>query len=397
MAKFTKEDDNLLAELGIELEVKKKPSLSAKEERIIAGFEEIQKFVEENGREPAFAYDGDIFERLYATRLEQIRRQPECVELLQDSDHQDLLNESLISNMTDEEDLDDDALLAELGLNTSTASDLTSLRHVKPRSEITPAKEVGHRVKCKDFDIFKPLFDKVQADIKSGVRKVVPFRKDGSIEKGNLFILSGQKAYVAEVGDPFTGVDGRNEHRLRVIFDNGVESNQLMHSLQKRLYDDESGRRITDISMGPLFDDQPQEGDNASGVIYVCRSQSDHPLIEGNRSNIHKIGVTSKDPSHRLSGAENDPTFLFAKADLVASFELFNIKRNKLETLLHKIFASARLEVEIPDRFGKAYHPKEWFCVPLETIQDAVEKIKDGSIVDYRFNVESGVLEKIPK
>ena len=394
MAKFTEEDDNLLAELGIEVEAKKKPTLSAKEERIIAGFEEIQKFVEENGREPAFTYDGDIFERLYATRLEQIRRQTECFELLQDSDHQDLLNESLISNITDEEDLDDDALLEELGLNTNSDSDLTALKHVKPRAEIQAAKEVGQRVRCQDFEIFKPLFDQVQADIKSGVRKIVPFRKDGSVEKGNLFILSGQKAYVAEVGDPFTGVDGRNEHRLRVIFDNGVESNQLMHSLQKRLYDDESGRRITDISMGPLFDDQPQEGDNASGVIYVCRSQSDHALIQENRNNIHKIGVTGKKPSHRLAGAEEDPTFLFAKADLVASFELFNINRHKLETLLHKIFAAARLEIEIPDRFGKSYRPKEWFCVPLEAIKEAVERIKDESIVNYTFKLDSGKLEK---
>jgi hypothetical protein len=32
--------------------------------------------------------------------------------------------------------------------------------------------------------------------------------------------------------------------------------------------------------------------------------------------------------------------------------------------------------------------------VPLETIQDAVKKIKDRSIVDYRFDFESGVLEK---
>ena len=90
----------------------------------------------------------------------------------------------------------------------------------------------------------------------------------------------------------------------------------------------------------------------------------------------HTSTLKSNGCSHRISGAENDPTFLFAKADLVASFELFNIKRNKLETLLHKIFASARLEIEIPDRFGKAYHPKEWFCVPVETIQDVVEKIK---------------------
>jgi hypothetical protein len=86
--------------------------------------------------------------------------------------------------------------------------------------------------------------------------------------------------------------------------------------------------------------------------------------------------------------------FLFAKADLVASFKLYNINRNKLETLLHKIFAFARLEIEIPDRFGKPYRPKEWFCVTLDAIKDAVEKIKDGTITDYQFNIKTGLLEK---
>jgi hypothetical protein len=395
MVKFTEEDDNLIAELGVVYEVKKKPAVSAKEERIIAGFEEIQKFVDEHGRQPSFEYDKDIFERLYATRLAQIRLQPASIEILKEHDHQGLLSDQYIAHGNGEDELDDDALIGELGITDSGESDITTLRHVKPRAEIQPAKEVGQRVRCRDFDIFKPLFEKVQEDIKGGLRKVVPYRKDGSIEKGNLFILSGQKAYVASVGDPFTGVDGRNEHRLRVIFDNGVESNQLMHSLQKRLWDDETGRRITDISMGPLFDDQPQEDDVASGVIYVCRSQSDHPLIKQNRGNIHKIGVTGKDPRHRISGAENDPTFLFAKADIVASFELFNINRNKLETLLHKVFAPARLEIDIPDRFGKAYHPQEWFCVPLVTIQDAVEKVKDGSIVNYKFSLSTGELKSV--
>ncbi|HIF59714.1 MAG TPA: GIY-YIG nuclease family protein [Rhodospirillales bacterium] len=394
MVEFTEEDDALIAELGIEVQIKKKPALTAKEERIIAGFEEIQKFVDDHNREPCFGENKDIFERLYATRLEQIRQQPECVELLESHDYQDLLNETLISTISNEEDLGDEALLDKLGIDSTIDSGITKLRHVKPRAEMQSAKAIGQRVPCNDFYIFKPLFEKVLDDIKNGLRKVVPFSKDGSIEKENLFILGGQKAYVADIGDPFFGTDGRTEYRLRIIFDNGVESNQLMRSLQKRLWEDETGRRITDISMGPLFDDRPQEGDVTSGVIYVCRSHSGHPLIKENRGNIHKIGVTGKDAEQRLSGAEADPTFLFAKADLVASFEVFNIERTKLETLLHRIFASARLEIEIPDRFGKPYRPQEWFCVPLDTICDAIEKIKDGSIVNHQFNLKTGFLEK---
>ena len=181
MAKFTEEDDKLIAELGIEYEVKKKPALSAKEERVIAGFEEIQKFVDEQNRVPSFDHEKDIFERLYATRLEQIRKQPDCVELLKDSDYQDLLSESFLSNISEQEELDDEALLGELGFNTKTDNDLTSLRHVKPRSEIKPADEVGTRTPCKDFHIFKPLFEKIQSDIQIGLRKIIPFIKDGTI------------------------------------------------------------------------------------------------------------------------------------------------------------------------------------------------------------------------
>lgn len=396
----TEEDRDLRAKLtkaGLELQTKKKPALSAKQERIIAGFEEIQIFVEQHGREPTFAYEENTFERLYANRLEQIRRQPESIALLKERDHQDLLDARSIDGVADADNLEGEALLAALGLRTNNDADITTLRHIKPRAEVRqPAEEIAQRTPCKDFHTFKPLFEKVQADINNGARKLVPFKGDSSsIKKGNFFVLGGQKAYIAEVGARFTGAaDGRDEYRLRVIFDNGVEGNHLLRSLQKRLWEDENGRRITDLSMGPLFDDQPQAGDIASGVIYVCRSRSDHPKIKENRTSIHKIGVTGGDPEDRLSGAEDDPTFLFAKADLVASFELFNINRNKLETILHKVFADARLEIEIPDRFGKPCRPQEWFCVPLETIKDAVDKIKDRTITKYQFNVKTGLLEE---
>ena len=49
---FTDEDDALLAELGVEVETKKQVSRTPREERIIAGFEEIQRFVDEHGRRP---------------------------------------------------------------------------------------------------------------------------------------------------------------------------------------------------------------------------------------------------------------------------------------------------------------------------------------------------------
>ena len=73
MSKFTDEDDALLEELGVEVETAKVASRTPREERIVAGFEEIQRFVEERGCAPQHGEDGDIFERLYAVRLDRIR------------------------------------------------------------------------------------------------------------------------------------------------------------------------------------------------------------------------------------------------------------------------------------------------------------------------------------
>ena len=62
-----------------------------REERIIAGFEEIQRFVEKHGRAPQHGEDRDIFERLYAVRLDRLRALEECRSLLAPLDHQGLL------------------------------------------------------------------------------------------------------------------------------------------------------------------------------------------------------------------------------------------------------------------------------------------------------------------
>ena len=293
------------------------------------------------------------------------------------------------------EHLDDDELLSELGIDLTVASDITQLKHVKSTAEKKAAEEIGNRTLCEDFDKFKPLFEVVQKDLNEGRRKTMPFSKDGSIEEGNFFILSGQKAYVASVGNEFIGTDGRKEYRLRVVFDNGVESNQLMRSLQKRLWEDESGRRITDPSAGPLFDDNVEDDDIGSGTIYVLRSKSEHPEIKPHAELLHKIGVTGGSVEKRLANAKLDPTFLMADVEVVATYELYNINRTKLENLLHRFFEPAKLNVQINDRFGIPISPREWFMVPLFIIDEVVNKIKDGTLGNYRYDSSSVKLEKI--
>lgn len=395
MAKgFTDEDDALLAELGVEVEVKKQLSRTPREERIIAGFEEILRFADEHGRPPRHGEDRDIFERLYAVRLDRIRDLQECRDLLAPLDEQGLLANTPTPSASDCDDLDDDALLAELGVEVAK-SPLTELKHVRSTAEKTAADEVANREKCGDFATFKPLFEQVQKELNSGLRETRPFEMKAEIEKGRFFIVSGQKAYVADKGETITNEQGRTDARLRVIFDNGTESNMLMRSLQRALNKDDAGRRITDPSAGPLFSDQTLDGDEASGIIYVLRSKSDHPLVTANRELVHKIGVTNMSVDKRIAGAHLQPTFLMANVEVVATYELYNINRTKLENLIHRIFEPARLEIEIMDRFGRPVIPREWFLVPIFAIKDAVERIKDGTISGYVYDPKQARLVSV--
>lgn len=394
MAKgFTEEDDALLAELGVEIETKKVAARTPQEERIIAGFEEIQRFVDQNGRAPGHGEDKDIFERLYATRLERLRELSDGRDLISGMDHQGLLDAGNSAEVTDLENLDDDALLAELGIDAEMPS-ISELKHVRSTSEKKTAEEVAGREKCEDFNTFKPFFEQVQKELDSGQRETRKFELKAEIEPGRFFIVGGQKAYVAEMGDIELTDHGRTDARLRVIFDNGTQSKMLMRSLQRALNaDGDAGRRITEPNAGPLFSDETAEGDEASGTIYVLRSRSEHPLVAANRELVHKIGVTSNDVEKRIAGAHLQPTFLMAKVDVVVTYELYNINRSKLEILLHRIFAPAQLDIEILDRLGRPMRPKEWFMVPLFVIEEAIERIKDGSIALYVYNPKNAALE----
>ncbi len=388
--------DELRDELAEFAQPEKKGGRSAREERIIAGFEEIQRFAEKNGHPPRHGEDGDIFERLYAVRLDRLRALEECRTLLTPFDTQGLLAGAPNVVVVAADSMDDDALMAELE-GAAGSSDITTLRHVRTSAEKREAEEIASREKCPDFETFKPLFQQVQADLESGARTTRRFVKDAGflkadIQAGQFFILGGQTAYVAEVGEPIKAPNGETDARLRVIYSNGTESDLLLRSLQRALYKDEAGRRITEPSAGPLFEDQTGDGDQASGTIYVLRSKSDNPVVAANREILHKIGVTGGSVERRIANARMDPTYLMADVEIVATYELYNVNRAKLETLIHKVFGAARLDVEIKDRFGQPIVPKEWFLVPLFAVDEAVNRIKDGTITGYIYDPKTAKL-----
>ena len=388
--------DELRSELDDFAQPEKKGGRSPREERIIAGFEEIQRFVEKNGHAPRHGEHGDIFERLYAVRLDRLRALEDCRSLLRLFDHQGLLPGAPFMSSAPADGMDADELLAELE-GAAGSSDITKLRHVRTSAEKREAEEIASREKCLDFETFKPLFEQVQSDLERGLRTTRPFVKDAGflkadVQAGQSFILGGQTAYVAKVGEPIKAPNGETDARLRVIYSNGTESDLLLRSLQRALYKDEAGRRITEPSAGPLFDDQTGDGDQASGTIYVLRSKSDYPLVAANREILHKIGVTGGSVERRIANARLDPTYLMADVEIVATYELYNVNRAKLETLIHKVFGAARLDVEIKDRFGQPIVPKEWFMVPLFAVDEAVVRIKDGTITGYVYDPQTARL-----
>ena len=251
--------DALEAELapvfgGSELE----PARSPLDERVLAGFEEIQRWVTDHGRPPRQGEGLDIFERLYAVRLDRIRGQEALRALVEPLDNQGLLaggGDLLFDPST----MSLDELAADLDGIGEISSGLSTLRHVRSRAEIEAADEIADRKRCEDFNSFKPLFDAVQAELKSGSRESIPFNKDignntdARVKVGDFYILSGQFAYVAEMGEQYLTPEGAPQARLRVIYGNGTESNLLIRSLQNALYKDAAGRRITKRNDGPLF------------------------------------------------------------------------------------------------------------------------------------------------
>ncbi len=390
--------DELAEELS-EFDVpEQKGGRSAREERVIAGFEEIQRFVDRHGRRPGHAEGRDIFERLYAVRLDRLRTLEDCRSMIAPIDRQGLLSGAPTAAQL-AETIDEDELMAELS-GPASDSDITELRHVRTTGEKRAAEEIAQRKPCVNFDAFKPLFERVRRELHAGIRQTRAVHaleeiKLDEIQKGEFFVVEGQMAYVADIGEEITTRYERKDSRLCVIYDNGTESDVLQRSFQRALHRDPAARVVTNPYAGPLFSDEASDDDQDSGTIYVLRSKSNLPVVVANRDVLHKIGVTGRsNVATRFANAENEPTFLLADVEVLVTYDLYNINRVKLENLIHRVFDLARLDIEIKDRFGRPVAPREWFLVPLFVVNEVVERIKDGTITDYVYDPKPAQLVK---
>jgi hypothetical protein len=344
-------------------------------------FLEIISFRERHGRAPDKASRAPEEMRL-GVRLDAYQRDPDKAAALRHLDQYGLLTaiesaqDAVPASLDDLIDSGDDLL--------ATPDDHIFEFRVTPKP--VPKAEsdmIAERVPCKDFDKFAPIFDEFIADIASGVRLTVPTASTYQIATGDMFILDGQLAYIAAVGAWMTRGD-QKDARLRIVYDNGTESDHLLRSFGKALYRADNSRRVLSPAAGPLFDGQPPP---VTGCIYVAKTLSEDAALTDLKYHVLKIGSTTGKAADRVVGASNDPTFLLAEAQIVAEYETRGVHPKKIEALLHRFFAAACINVHIPDRFGRAVDPREWFFVTHDAVEQAVRMIATKSLHLYHYEV----------
>jgi len=364
-------------------------------ERLVSSFQEIVDFYTANEREPE-ANQSNITEHKLHLRLEHLRENPDNVELLEEHDQFDLLKfkETEINSIDDI--LNDDFLSTLIGDDEG----LFDFEHTPKKKDINKTDFVARRKPCKDFEKYESKFIEVQKDLANGKRKLIEF-KETLLKAGNFYVNNGVLLLLESVDYKAREWSrGENEQnrirkfddgRTKTIFANGTESNLYLRSLGKALI--KNGKAVTanidkfDEDFLKTFNNITDE-DDETGFIYLLKSDSMDENISS-IANLHKIGYSKSDVTERIKNAENEPTYLMASVSIVGIWQCFNMNPQKFEQLLHNFFGMTCLDLDVFDDNGKRHRPQEWFIVPIEAINQAIEMIINGSIINYRYDQES--------
>ena len=272
-------------------------------------------------------------------------------------------------------------------LNSKTDEDIHTLINV-PRidKDRADADFVARREKFKDFEKYEPLLTQCQQDLREGKRKLVP-SIESRLSVGTFCVLDGVLLYIVDIEKGYLGNSGKINRRTTLVFENGTKSNMLLRSLGKGLSD--NGSLVTELDTDRadnLFN--IVEDDSKNGYIYILKSLSNDDKISTKR-NLYKIGFSTTAVETRIRNAKQDPTYLMADVQIISSFEIYNVNPYKLEQLIHKFFSNSCLDVDIVDGTGMIHKPREWFVAPIEVIEEAIELIINGEIINYKYDLNS--------
>lgn len=386
----------------------------------VSKFEELNAFIDKEGRYPSA--NGELTEKLLARRQQSYIENTGMYAVLSSYDRHSLLTaDAPATHSTNEPftldaiESGDDSKVESCEAEQSTqAEEVTSLddifssdifaqmdqgdqslfdiTHVPLVTERDKPDFVARQTHCVDFYKFESVFKDIHAKLKAGDLKHARFQQESQVREGDAFIVEGVVCLIDKVGEYRENGEGRYDPRLRVIFENGTESNLLLRSLGKRLHSDATGRRIIQDadSVVDAFNNVSHT-DKRAGQIYFVTTKSDNPVLRA-VPNLIKIGYTEQTVEERTKNAERDTAFLEAQVKILASMECYNLNPNKFESLIHGFLYAQRLKMTLVGKDGKAYHPNEWFSVSLEDAMEVANRIIDGSIMKYRMNNTTGRL-----
>lgn len=355
----------------------KAPKLTSSD-RLERSFFEIVEFYREHDRPPR-SDTREIAERKLGARLDGILANDDKIAALKHLDEFGLLAEpeapASLDDLLEGDDLglldDDSGLLDTSGLPQRRG----------PEASVDAAQ----RVQAEDFEQFEPLFQQKHAELAEGTAKLVSFPGIQYISEGSFFVLNGVMLFIAEVGETEykeSTVRANRRERLRVIFENGTESSMYRQSLGIRMGEGH-GQAVVPAAFESILAD-----DVATGYVYVLRSLSDDPQI-AEVPDLHKIGFSRRPVETRIAHADREPTYLMAPVEIVASYRTYNLKTSALEHLLHRVFSDVRLRLSQVGKDGRVYEPSEWYSVPLRVIDQAIELITSGDIVDFEYDAQA--------
>lgn len=376
----------------------KSPSVKSTDDRLMDSFEEINAFVDKNNREPNAS---SMSEYGLLAKLKAVRQDERKKITLKPYDRHNLLGHIELEDINLDKILDDN----DFGLlNSEVDLSIFRLKNVPNSEKRAEADFIAQRkpMKEKDFQLYEAMFQKVHREIKEGKRKIKPFHNiETNLHVGNFYILDGVLLYL-ESADTITKKRGFKtgnrvhiDGRTKTIFENGTWSNMLYRSLGKQIQ--KNGKLITNTESYVEYQmlenaNLVKEEDLKTGWVYILKSQSTNPEI-ANIKDLYKIGFSSVPIDERIKNAKNESTYLFAEVKKVKNYCCYNINADKLEQLLHRFFAATCLNIDLFDERGQRINPREWFVVPLDVIEEAIELILNGTIVNYKYDVENKKIE----
>lgn len=359
------------------------------EDRLIDSFEEINLFFEKNSREPSTS---SMSEYTLSARLKGFRANERNKSILKAFDRFNLLGEVELKIETLDDILGDDNLGL---LDNEGDTSIFEFKYTPKEGSRESADYIAQRksISEREFRKYDLMFKQVHKELKEGKRKLLNFTNaEDNLIEGNFYLVDGLLCYLevskAEKVDKIKD-SARIDGRTITIFENGTISNMMFRSLGKAIY--KNGKIVTNTDEGMYNQLQEnfnsvKEDDVQSGWIYVLKSKSENPEIK-NLENLFKVGF-SKNPVHeRIKNANKEATYLFADVEVVASYNCYSLNVHTFENLLHRFFAEACLNIDLYDKSRNRYIPREWFVVPLNIIDEVIELLLNGNIVNYKYDV----------